>query len=230
MDKRARRINTKYCIFAPKFITMKKLILTTSLIGLLTSCSTTGFLKRKYTKGLYIEHFSSQISSQKQSQISNVLVNPTPSEQKTTQRFPNNNPLSAKITNTHIPLFAKNNPPDPLQNNQTLFTHTQKNSLSCSKNFHQKFYPYTDKYTSIQWLPSTFFTLKDKKQTHKLSDNDKLIQVILALFPVLCLIAIYLHDGKKITINFIIDLILHITFIGEILFALLVVLDIINLA
>lgn len=230
MDKRARRINTKYCIFVPKFITMKKLILTTSIIGLLTSCSTTGFLKRKYTKGLYIEHFTSQIRSKKQPHISNVLVNPTPSEQKITERTPNNNLSSPKITNTHIPFFAKNNPPDPLENNQTLLTHTQKNSLTCSKNLHPKSYAYSDKYTPIQWLPSTFFTLKDKKQTYKPSDNDKIIQIILALFPVLCLIAIYLHDGKKITINFIIDLILHITFIGEIIFALLVVLDIINLA
>lgn len=208
---------------------MKKLILTTGMIGLLASCSTTGFLKRKYTKGLYIEHLAHQKAPQKQPRISNVLINPTTSEQEVPHFSFNNNRSLSKITNTHIPRLAKNNPPYALQNNQSLVTHTQKNSLTCLKNSHQKFCTYTDDYTSIQWLPSSFI-LKDKKHTLKPSDNDKLIQIILALFPVLCLIAIYLHDGKKITINFIIDLILHITLIGEVIFALLVVLDIINLA
>ena len=39
-----------------------------------------------------------------------------------------------------------------------------------------------------------------------------------------------LKDGKNITLNFWIDLLLHLTAIGEIIFALLVVLDVVNLA
>lgn len=63
----------------------------------------------------------------------------------------------------------------------------------------------------------------------KANDTNTLILVILSLFPVICLIAVYLKDGKSITMNFWIDLLLHITLIGAIVFALLVVLDIVNL-
>lgn len=61
-------------------------------------------------------------------------------------------------------------------------------------------------------------------------DTELIVLVILSLFPILCLIAIYLKDGKNITLNFWIDLILHFTLFGEIIFALLVVLDVVNLA
>jgi hypothetical protein len=61
-------------------------------------------------------------------------------------------------------------------------------------------------------------------------DTELIVLVILSLFPILCLIAIYLKDGKNITLNFWIDLILHITLFGAIIFALLVVLDVVNLA
>ena len=40
----------------------------------------------------------------------------------------------------------------------------------------------------------------------------------------------YLHDGKEITLNFWVDLLLYLTFIGWIIFGVLVVLDIVNLA
>ncbi|MBI2722435.1 MAG: hypothetical protein HYX39_09690 [Bacteroidetes bacterium] len=62
------------------------------------------------------------------------------------------------------------------------------------------------------------------------SDVNTLVLVILALFPILSLFAVYLHDGKKITLNFWITLLLHLTIIGYAIFAVLVVLDIINLA
>jgi len=61
-------------------------------------------------------------------------------------------------------------------------------------------------------------------------DTNLIVLVILSLFPILCLIAVFLHDGKSITLNFWIDLLLHITVIGEVIFALLVVLDVIDLA
>lgn len=56
------------------------------------------------------------------------------------------------------------------------------------------------------------------------------VLVILSLFPILALIAIYIHDGHKITTNFWIDLILHLTIIGYIIYALLVVLDVVDLS
>lgn len=61
------------------------------------------------------------------------------------------------------------------------------------------------------------------------SDTELIILVILSLFPILSLIAVYLKDGKKITVNFWVTLILHFIFLYW-LFALLRVLDVINLA
>lgn len=62
-----------------------------------------------------------------------------------------------------------------------------------------------------------------------LDDANTILLVILSLFPILCLIAVYLKDGG-ITLNFWVDLLLHLTVIGAMIFAILVVLDIVNLA
>lgn len=64
----------------------------------------------------------------------------------------------------------------------------------------------------------------------KKSGDVNIIHVILALFPILCLIGIYLHQGENITNDFWLDLVLHLTVIGEIIYALLVVLDIVTIA
>ena len=71
-----------------------------------------------------------------------------------------------------------------------------------------------------------------KKESKSSSDSDSqlILLVILSIFPFLALLAMYLKDGKQITLNFWVDLILHLTFIGYIIFALLVVFDIVNLA
>jgi uncharacterized membrane protein YqaE (UPF0057 family) len=72
------------------------------------------------------------------------------------------------------------------------------------------------------------------KQTSKAADNggvDLVILIILCLFPFINLIAMYLKDGKSFTMNFWIDLILDVLFfLPGIIFALLVVLDVVNLA
>jgi len=70
---------------------------------------------------------------------------------------------------------------------------------------------------------------KATKAMKKGGDANLVLMIILSLFPFLCLIAVYLHDGG-ITKNFWIDLILHLTFVGMIIYALLVVLDIIDFA
>jgi len=54
--------------------------------------------------------------------------------------------------------------------------------------------------------------------------------VILSLFPILALIAMYMKDGNSITLNFWVDLLLHLTIIGYLVFALLVVFDIVDLS
>ncbi len=62
-------------------------------------------------------------------------------------------------------------------------------------------------------------------------DTNLIIEIILCFFPFFNLIAMYLKDGKHITLNFWVDLILDcLFFLPGIVFALLVVLDVINLA
>ncbi|MCC6251393.1 MAG: hypothetical protein IT238_02885 [Bacteroidia bacterium] len=73
--------------------------------------------------------------------------------------------------------------------------------------------------------------LKAKKEAQRAKGStNTIVLVILSLFPILALIAIFLKDGRQITLNFWVDLILHLTVIGYLIFALLVVLDIVNLA
>jgi hypothetical protein len=69
-----------------------------------------------------------------------------------------------------------------------------------------------------------------KTQAKPTFDTELLILVILSLFPILALLAIFMKEGKVITTNFWVDLVLHFTVIGYIIFALLVVFDIINLS
>ncbi len=78
-----------------------------------------------------------------------------------------------------------------------------------------------------------WFSKKEKKPNSKGGggDVDLIILVILCFFPFINLIAMYLKDGKSITLNFWIDLILDcLFFLPGIIFALLVVLDVVNLA
>ena len=56
-----------------------------------------------------------------------------------------------------------------------------------------------------------------------------LILIILCLFPLINLIPVYITDGG-ITLNFWITLILNLTYIGAVIFSLLVVLGIVSLA
>ncbi len=62
------------------------------------------------------------------------------------------------------------------------------------------------------------------------ADAHLILLVIFSLFPFFALLAIYLKDGKMITTNFWIDLLLHLTVVGYAIYALLVVFDIVNLA
>ena len=72
----------------------------------------------------------------------------------------------------------------------------------------------------------------NKTNTRKGGDIDDttILLIVFCFFPILSLIAMYLHDGKEITLNFWVDLLLYLTFIGWIIFGVLVVLDIVNLA
>ena len=71
---------------------------------------------------------------------------------------------------------------------------------------------------------------KFAKKLNRGTDSQLIFLVILSLFPIFALLAMYIKDGHQVTLNFWVDLLLHLTVIGYIIFALLVVFDIVNLA
>ncbi len=217
-------------IHSKKIKTMKKinLVLASMLTisALFTSCSTHNFIKRKYTKGMYLETIVHTMKPQAQKIENNKIISKALISDNT--NHPTHSSLSTK--SNHPVTTAHENIPQ----NKTI---TKSQLLYSNKMKHRYNNPsflnavnYTKTYTHINATPQ-----KKSQNTTSLSsqknNDDKIIQVILALFPILCLIAVYLHDGKKATTNFWVDLILHLLFLlPAVIFALLVVLDIINLA
>jgi len=198
---------------------MKKIILIVSSIAMLTSCSTQSFLKRKYTKGFFIEKTSSpELVQKNELNYSKSLhqdnSNVTPSSVAFTTNY--------SYTNSDIKPAISN------QNNSSITA--LNTSLTISPKITKVKFSAPNHFTSTKNISQLKSTINNNahKNSFKPSDSDRIIWVILSLFPILALIAIYLHDGKQITLNFWIDLLLHFVFLYW-LFALLVVLDVINL-
>jgi cation transport ATPase len=74
---------------------------------------------------------------------------------------------------------------------------------------------------------------KNSRKQRAGGDKDMIylaLMVILCIIPFICLIPVYLHDDKDVTMNFWITLLLHLTVIGYIVFSILVVFDVVDLA
>ncbi len=194
---------------------MKKIITLLSVLLIVTSCSNKFSLqKRKYNKGFY---FASNHSKSNQSNTANqktqVLNSKSYSQVKLEQQeleivTPNIETTLATTLPNHKSVKTKSN-----------LSKVTKDDYSIASS--------NTKQLQLEKLIKPIALPKSKKGG---SDTNIIVLVILSLFPILCLIAVFLKDGKSITLNFWIDLLLHLTFIGEIIFALLVVLDVVNLA
>lgn len=217
----------KYFRNLPKIKTMKKLVMITIPAILLSACSYNQvFLKRKYTKGIFIESIIAKKNIDSEKLSSSKFLSDTKHATGTSLIASNSNvaiTLNSKNTVAEHPSYIEAKVNKINKNKRTTFSLNYKNNQPLTKTNYSISDAYSD-FTNLLNI-SAFHTIK--KSTA--SDDDKIIWIILSLFPVLALIAIYLHDGKKITANFWIDLILHFIFLYW-LFALLVVLDVINLA
>jgi len=193
---------------------MKKLISLLALALVISSCGNKmTLLKRHYTKGYYIQH-------------SNKSDNQTVVHTTSKEAPPDLVPVLAAVA-------KKNNSPAP---ELVAMIKKPASNLVQQKPTHQAHLtghrsmqkPNVNRFSapSIQKKASLETALKSEQRK---GDANLIVMVILAFFPILCLIAVYLHDGS-VTTNFWIDLILHLTVIGEIIFALLVVLDVVNFA
>lgn len=195
-----------------------KIILPLIAIIFLSSCANKFSLtKRKYTKGYYFASAKNNSSTKNQTEQKAVVVKNLPAKKSNLAVEPVSNP-EIITTNNNAPIIIASAP-------KKINTHkSANNNLTASadpkNNFAAK--------TAIKPVSDKKDVIVNSKKKGS-SDTDLIIQIILCFFPFICLIAVYLHDGKSITLNFWIDLLLHLTFIGEIIFALLVVLDVVDL-
>ncbi len=194
---------------------MKKLIGFLALAVIISSCGNKmTLMKRHYTKGYYLHHSTSVDKKEVVAQAGNIHAEKMPSVQINLEnKIQNDLSISAskaKVIEQQERSYQSNivknvptAPPVVNGTNSTILTH----NLQLAKDV----------------------KVAAKKTDQRKGDANIIVMVILALFPLLCLIAVYLHDGG-VTTNFWIDLLLHLTVIGEIIFALLVVLDVVDFA
>ena len=196
---------------------MKQITFLVVLVALFTaSCSNKNgmFTKRKYTKGHYIAHVGK-------------VQKPQAHEAKATDRALPVQVKSEYVKPTISAANANNTAFAAASNVKSQTTHAVK-PVQVSTQQHEQTVTKTNLTQKVANHRAINKISHAKKE--KASDDNLIIWVILSLFPILCLIAVYMHDGKAVTTNFWIDLVLHITFWGCCLFALLVVLDIIDLS
>jgi hypothetical protein len=195
---------------------MKKLASILALAILVSSCGNQlSIVKRHYTKGFYVEN--GKKSRHLDVAKANTKNKPAEKIRPTVLSFlseEKNQPaeLSASATNSIKKEEKKNSFQSQLKKHTAV--KEQNNILKKESENNRK-----------------LFSLKEKQNKAKGSNDDAntILLVILSLFPILCLIAVYLHDGKEITTNFWVTLVLHLTVYLECIFAILVVLDIIDL-
>ncbi|MCU0360259.1 MAG: hypothetical protein MUF75_05990 [Bacteroidia bacterium] len=199
---------------------MKNLLLLFSVAALFaSSCSSKiGIAKRKYGKGYYVSVSHQpkaaeaaknvkQVRKMSPEAIAQVRVNATEGLQS-----------NAEINAVKAPIQVKENlaVPEKGNSNKEVF----QASASKNKDFKNN--------AIIKSLGAV--SLNKLSTSKKADDTMTILLVILCLFWWLNLIAVYLHQGKKITNDFWITLILDLLIIFGIIYSILVVLDVLSFA
>ncbi len=202
-----------------------------AIIIVLSSCGSSNMvvLKRKYNTGYYVDFNNkskntSAIASVKQQENKSII-----SEPKETSEIVETGTPEANQQNVDYPVTASND------KSIYIASSYKAKAIELAKPI-----IVPSKELNLASANKSKFSIKKalkinhavKKSVSKRNTDDLFIlEVILCFFPFINLIAIYLKDGKQITANFWIDLILDLLFFFPgIIFALLVVLDIISLA
>ena len=197
-----------------------KIILPLIAIIFLSSCADKFSLtKRKYTKGYYFASSKTNSSAKNQSEHKNLLEKNLPAQ--------NSNLVIEPISNNEIIATTNNSPiivSNTLEKKTTL--NSERSNITASANSKTSFAPKAAIKPLLEKQIDKTNTSKNGK-----SDETLIIMVILCLFPFINLIPVYLHDGKSLTLNFWVTLILDcLFFLPGIIFALLVVLDVFSIA
>ncbi len=195
--------------------------ITFSLIAVifLSSCANKFSLtKRKYTKGYYFASSKNNASGNKQHEPKEVAVT---NLNKKSFNLPTEAISNAEIKDA--PLVAFKNV-EILSVKKDVKNSSLTNIIASAKTTQQFISKPTIK-TVSQKQP-----LNKELQNKGSNDANFVLMVILCLFPFINLIPVYLHDSKKLTLNFIITLILDFTWVLGVVYALLVILDVVDLA
>lgn len=198
---------------------MKNLLLLITALAIVgSSCSSRiGIAKRKYGKGYYVSvsHQPKQpvsktertvsLKKAEKEQVKQVIVS---------AQLKNDENHSVSVLNTKAVLAQTSGVKSALNNSSK--QELQANVNSASSITSKKI---------IKRLDSVLLSNKSKAD-----DTNTILLVILCLFWFLNLIAVYLKQGKKITTDFWITLILDLTFILGVIYAILVVLDVLSFA
>lgn len=200
---------------------IKKLSIFTIAILLLSSCGSISISQKRYSNGLNIDWFAGKDKkaespkvAKKTKKINQVAVlESIANEDVQTQ---SNEFVSAALPTESVEIdLSQSNTKGQVKQ------HRSKVKVSANK---------TQEKVGISKLSAIKSLNKIKKSgIAKTDDNVNILYLIMAFFPILCLIAVYLYDGQEITTNFWVDLILHLTIIGAMVFAVLVVLGIVSL-
>ena len=202
---------------------MKNIAYVTIILALFAaSCSSHkgGLItKRKYTKGYYVDlggkHVEAKGHEQKVAEVKNTK--PTKATSPALEEVKSLTPAVEQM-----PVITANAAAAPVQMNVVKELKTEKKRTVS----HEK---KSVKSAIRNYVAALRAMTKIAHQKGTVEDSNLIVMVILSLFPITALIAIWLHDGRSITLNFWIDLLLHFFFLYWLL-ALLVVLDVINLA
>lgn len=177
-------------------------------------------IKRKYNKGYYFAHNHNKSSaSEREANISKIKINAERNYvAKKAEDFPIIKSRLVIPADEKLVVEKVEKVPEVRHNSILVNENTVTASVGETK--------LNTRHKVLEMLNN------NKTNTRKGGDIDDttILLIVFCFFPILSLIAMYLHDGKEITLNFWVDLLLYLTFIGWIIFGVLVVLDIVNLA
>lgn len=195
--------------------------ITFSLIAVifLSSCANKFSLtKRKYTKGYYFASSKNNSSGNNENEHKEVAAKPLNKKNSILQTE-----TASSVEIKEAPLVAFKNV-EMLEVKKDGKNSSITNIIASAKTKQQ--------FVSKPIIKTVSQKQPLNKEAQKKGSNDAnfVLMVILCLFPFINLIPVYLHDSKKLTLNFIITLILDFTWVLGVVYALLVILDVVDLA
>jgi hypothetical protein len=193
---------------------MKKLIAFIAVIGIVfSSCNGKYTIaKRKYNKGFYIAKSGNSYTAPVVAPKASAVNAPEEKVETVVVSKAIETPVASEIN------LAKESLSNEMKAPVKHFDKTAPIASASKDN-----YVPTSEIKPIQFNNSVLSATKGK------SDGNLVLMVILCFFWWLNLIAVYMHDNG-VTTNFWITLLLDFTLIGGIIFALLVVLDVVDLS